>query len=136
MSADALAHCQATPQRLLISTMHACAPLHTVVLKVFVYAQTVVSGAQTHCWLLLSWRTLGHAQMVELASKKFICIVDESKLVSGLGGSKGTDAHAPWTCCYLHAGLCCLTLASWVTRRPFSTIDECVGRLSARSLSC
>ncbi len=27
--------------------------------------------------------------MVELASKKFVCIVDESKLVSGLGGSKG-----------------------------------------------
>jgi len=30
--------------------------------------------------------------MVELASKMFVCIVDESKLVSGLGGSKG--AHA------------------------------------------
>ena len=28
-------------------------------------------------------------QMVELASKKFVCIVDESKLVEGLGGSKG-----------------------------------------------
>ena len=27
--------------------------------------------------------------MVELASKKFVCIVDESKLVEGLGGSKG-----------------------------------------------
>ena len=27
--------------------------------------------------------------MVELASKKFVCIVDESKLVDGLGGSKG-----------------------------------------------
>ncbi len=27
-------------------------------------------------------------QMVELASKKFVCIVDETKLVSGLGGSK------------------------------------------------
>ena len=26
--------------------------------------------------------------MVELASKKFVCIVDDSKLVSGLGGSK------------------------------------------------
>lgn len=26
--------------------------------------------------------------MVELASKKFVCIVDETKLVSGLGGSK------------------------------------------------
>jgi len=30
--------------------------------------------------------------MVELASKKFVCIVDESKLVDGLGGSKG-EAH-------------------------------------------
>ena len=28
-------------------------------------------------------------QMVELASKKFVCIIDESKLVDGLGGSKG-----------------------------------------------
>lgn len=28
-------------------------------------------------------------QMVEMASAKFVCIVDESKLVSGLGGSKG-----------------------------------------------
>ena len=27
--------------------------------------------------------------MVELASKKFVCIIDESKLVEGLGGSKG-----------------------------------------------
>ena len=27
--------------------------------------------------------------MVELTSKKFVCIVDESKLVEGLGGSKG-----------------------------------------------
>ena len=26
--------------------------------------------------------------MVELASKKFVCIVDDTKLVSGLGGSK------------------------------------------------
>ena len=28
------------------------------------------------------------AQMVEMASDKFVCIVDDSKLVSGLGGSK------------------------------------------------
>ena len=28
------------------------------------------------------------AQMVELASKKFVCIVDDTKMVSGLGGSK------------------------------------------------
>ena len=27
-------------------------------------------------------------KMVELASKKFVCIVDDTKLVSGLGGSK------------------------------------------------
>lgn len=39
-------------------------------------------------------------QLVEQASKKFICIVDESKLVDGLGGSKGdggfltTHVHA------------------------------------------
>jgi len=26
--------------------------------------------------------------MVELASKKFVCIVDDTKMVSGLGGSK------------------------------------------------
>ena len=32
-------------------------------------------------------------QMVELASAKFVCIVDESKLVEGLGGSKGTIAY-------------------------------------------
>ena len=32
--------------------------------------------------------------MVELASKKFVCIVDESKLVSGLGGSKGESQQA------------------------------------------
>ena len=64
------------------------------------YILTVWSGAQLHCcWLLLSQRAPGCAQMVELASKKFICIVDESKLVSGLGGSKGTNAHASWTCC-------------------------------------
>lgn len=37
--------------------------------------------AVRHLWLLL--------QLVEQASKKFICIVDESKLVDGLGGSKG-----------------------------------------------
>jgi hypothetical protein len=29
---------------------------------------------------------------VEQASKKFVCIVDESKLVEGLGGSKGQSA--------------------------------------------
>lgn len=37
-------------------------------------------------------------QMVELASKKFVCIIDESKLVDGLGGSKGqlrTHSGAP-----------------------------------------
>ena len=31
-------------------------------------------------------------QLVEQASKKFVCIVDESKLVEGLGGSKGQSA--------------------------------------------
>lgn len=33
-------------------------------------------------------------QLVEQASKKFVCIVDESKLVDGLGGSKG-DCEIP-----------------------------------------
>ena len=28
-------------------------------------------------------------QLVEQSAKQFVCIVDESKLVSGLGGSKG-----------------------------------------------
>ena len=37
----------------------------------------------------------GGAQMVELASDKFVCIVDESKLVDGLGGSKGGRVHFP-----------------------------------------
>lgn len=37
-------------------------------------------------------------QMVELASKKFVCIVDESKLVQGLGGSKGAKQQPN----YLH----------------------------------
>lgn len=39
-------------------------------------------------------------QLVEQASKKFICIVDESKLVDGLGGSKGNcgfHMHAQYT---------------------------------------
>ena len=30
-------------------------------------------------------------KMVELQSSQFVCIVDESKLVDGLGGSKGWD---------------------------------------------
>ena len=33
-------------------------------------------------------------KMVEMASKKFVCIVDETKLVEGLGGSKGEAHHA------------------------------------------
>ena len=56
-----------------------------------------VSNAAGACGLLTSQigskhTTLEHEcglQMVELASKKFVCIVDESKLVEGLGGSKG-----------------------------------------------
>ena len=39
------------------------------------------------------------AQMVELASKMFVCIVDESKLVSGLGGSKGAHASSTRVVC-------------------------------------
>ena len=51
------------------------------------------------------------AQMVELASKMFVCIVDESKLVSGLGGSKG--AHASSTrvlSVFMRACVCSLQL--------------------------
>ena len=59
----------------------------------------MTSGAQPQRWLPPSQCAPGRAQMVELASKKFICIVDESKLVSGLGGSKGTAAHASCMCC-------------------------------------
>ena len=39
--------------------------------------------------------SLSGPQMVELASKKFVCIVDESKLVDGLGGSKGQSQMHP-----------------------------------------
>lgn len=82
----------------------------------------VESIAQLHCcWLLLIQCAPGRAQMVELASKKFICIVDESKLVSGLGGSKGMIHSCAMDVFWMHAGLCCLTLASkgrLVTWRP------------------
>ena len=37
--------------------------------------------------------------MVEMASKKFVCIVDDTKMVDGLGGSKCTPL------CSLHAQL-------------------------------
>ena len=47
-------------------------------------------------------------QMVELASDTFVCIVDESKLVDGLGGSKG----ASWNC--LIPSMCPQALA-WLT---------------------
>ena len=36
-------------------------------------------------------------QMVEMASKKFVCIVDDTKLVEGLGGSGG-DARSSLLC--------------------------------------
>ncbi len=52
----------------------------------------LVSPAKGHSFTLCAQPTrlaVRPAQMVELASKKFVCIVDESKLVSGLGGSKG-----------------------------------------------
>lgn len=32
-------------------------------------------------------RALNPVQMVEMASAKFVCIVDDTKLVDGLGGS-------------------------------------------------
>ena len=31
--------------------------------------------------------------MVEMASSKFVCIVDDTKLVKGLGGSGGEPRH-------------------------------------------
>lgn len=34
-------------------------------------------------------------QMVELASEKFVCIVDDTKLVEGIGGSKGGVLPSP-----------------------------------------
>ena len=34
------------------------------------------------------------AQMVEMASKKFVCIVDDTKLVEGLGGSGGDTVRS------------------------------------------
>ena len=59
------------------------------------FASALVPGATLYAGLCES---LIDAQMVELASKKFVCIVDESKLVDGLGGSKGksqTHLDAP-----------------------------------------
>ena len=47
-------------------------------------------------------------QMVELASDTFVCIVDESKLVDGLGGSKG----ASWNCLIPSK---CPQALSWLT---------------------
>lgn len=40
----------------------------------------VMTGTEALSWCL---------QMVELASDKFVCIVDDTKLVEGIGGSKG-----------------------------------------------
>ncbi len=37
-------------------------------------------------------------QMVELASEKFVCIVDDTKLVEGIGGSKGAQPSAQLIC--------------------------------------
>ena len=50
------------------------------------FASALVPGAALYAGL---YESLSGLQMVELASKKFVCIVDESKLVDGLGGSKG-----------------------------------------------
>lgn len=49
-------------------------------------------------WLCIAHQLCTHVslcflQLVEQASKKFICIVDESKLVDGLGGSKGKQTN-------------------------------------------
>lgn len=50
--------------------------------------------------------------MVELASDTFVCIVDESKLVDGLGGSKGmqVDWHYILMPLYLSQGCACYHL--------------------------
>jgi hypothetical protein len=49
---------------------------------------------------ILSW------QMVEMASKKFVCIVDDTKLVDGLGGSGGDAAAASLLQPYTRRSLC------------------------------
>lgn len=36
--------------------------------------------------------------MVEMACTKFVCIVDDTKLVKGLGGSGGVSSHKVHTC--------------------------------------
>lgn len=51
--------------------------------------------------------------MVELASDVFVCIVDESKLVDGLGGSKGRGFnHLIISECTLTERLAC----NWLTQ--------------------
>jgi hypothetical protein len=52
-------------------------------------------------------------KMVEMASKKFVCIVDETKLVSGLGGSKGEGARV---CVW--RGICWLRRQLRVAQHP------------------
>ena len=51
-------------------------------------------GAKTDPYQHLSLKPCPAMQMVELASDVFVCIVDESKLVDGLGGSKGNPPSA------------------------------------------
>lgn len=51
-------------------------------------------------WSLTRCSLAPPLQMVEQASAKFVCIVDDSKLVEGLGGSKGARegclGHCVW----------------------------------------
>ena len=50
----------------------------------------VILDAGRSCGLTVAVRRhLFLPQMVEMASKKFVCIVDDTKLVEGLGGSGG-----------------------------------------------
>ena len=46
--------------------------------------------------------------MVELASKKFVCIVDDTKMVSGLGGSKLAMPVEVTPFCYKVRALMCV----------------------------
>ncbi len=79
-------------------------------------------------------------KMVELAAKKFVCIVDDSKLVSGLGGSKLAmpveivQVRPTHALCCAHNTLClCACVRACVRVR--SHIDGCPARLRRRIIA-
>ena len=57
----------------------------------------VALGASVH-GASISWLALLTLQMVEMAATKFVCIVDDTKLVKGLGGSKRAPACTSTSC--------------------------------------